>query len=291
MKLSFNQYQAMLGLARYGCMSSTQLMQSGVASQSTNLTRLLKPLRETKVIQHYALQPFGKGRKDHIYYLTRKGADIVSDFPEAPYPIRYPKQSTPVLTWTRAHRLRCVDFMMLYDDYLLEHPMESRVITDWDYTHDKKTRKPVREARFEIANSLQNRVVIPDLIIVHPHETDPRVFFVEVALTNNLNHIIHGILGHRELLASNIPSDFFRLNENRKPGVLYVFENENILNSTIRKVRSIRLLEALSPCFLFSTFSRIEASLFGTETWLDTNNAFVSIKPSSHNISTIPSSS
>jgi len=260
-------------------MNASQLIRIGVASNSTNLTRVLKPLREVKLIKHISAQPYGKGKLEYIYMLSTKGATFVSQLPNVKRPIRFPKNSRPQLTWDRFHKLRTIDFFMMYDKHIEICNINSKVITYWDYTHDSKTRKPIPQARFEIPDGKHKSSVIPDLILILPPHDDPKIIFVEIAVTPDLTHIFDGIFGHKDLIESETIQETLGLDGNRDPGILYVFEDTKALEATCKKFRSIPILKNYSKNFLFSTFPQLQADIFGAETWVTANGVYINPMP------------
>lgn len=260
--LSGKQQIMIEALATFKYLSASQAIRCKVANNSTNLSRVVKPLRKEGYLSHFANVIAGKGKQEHVYYLLRKGASLLSGNPGAQR-IRYPKSAQPLLANDRNHRLRTVDIFFWIHQYVKHHGLLSEITTYYDFSRAQtKGGQPACDARLPFTNSIgQEQIVIPDLIIVTHHETLARICLVEAAVTPDLGHIFHGISGHIELIRSRSTSVTLGLGRHIDPRVLFVFEGTEIRD----RVRSIFLarkeISSFSPYFLFATYEELASDL------------------------------
>ena len=259
--LSPRQQLALVTLAHYKHVSSSQLMRAGVATRSTNLSRVLRPLKENRLIESFSTVFPGKGKQENVYYLLRKGALILQEIPGLDIPrIRFPKNNQPFLANDRFHRLRTNDIYFFWNQFATNYAINNRVITYYDFVRDPKTKRPVCEARFEIELGGNTKSIIPDLVVVCNHQDQYSIYLVEAAVTPNTVHIMGGINGHISLIESQSAPQMLGISREIDPRILFVFEDAKTRDIISTAFRSDHNLAGYEPYFLFATYPDLQSS-------------------------------
>lgn len=198
--LSNAQTNILLSLARYKFLTSSQFLKLGISNRRSNLSVMLKPLKESKRPfigeMEFAFVP-SKGRLENFYYLKPKGKRLLVEsslIDESD--IRMPKGRTVLFTQDYFHRKYTIDCQISCD--LAAKELGISVIhfdRYFDKTGNNRTSKNL-QAKTKIG--IGNDYLIADGTLLLAKGETSRLFALELYNDNNTRRITEQISKHIE---------------------------------------------------------------------------------------------
>lgn len=246
--LTVTQEKVLKALATYRYLTVAQMMRLGVAGEQTHLYEVLKglqmagkPERKPKEIgaMDYGVA-VGEGRLPRVYYLTKKGAQLLQGaWPEADL-IRYVERPRKVksLYW---HTLQLVDCHIAFRKFAEGSGHHVRWFrSEFDYTA-RRDGPPRSEAQTVYYANGRKGTLVPDAVTVLDSKSGSELFLaIEVARGTDTGRVEHKIMDYCRALADETAWSVHGIRDDTDIRVLFVFEEASLLEAIIRRMHGNR---------------------------------------------------
>lgn len=197
--LSTAQTNILLALARYKFLTTSQLLKLGISNRKSNLSVMLKPLKESKRPfigeMEFAFVP-SKGRLENFYYLKPKGKKLLLESSLTNDEVRMPKGRTVMFTQDYFHRKYTIDCHIACDLAAKRNGIQVIAFDRYfDKTGNNRTRKNLQaKTKLEIGRDY----LIADGTLLIAQNQVSRLFAFELYNDNNTKRICDQISKHIE---------------------------------------------------------------------------------------------
>ncbi len=255
----------LLALAEYRFLTTNQLLDLGVAKDRGYLGKILSGFlsaqkdekrggRRAKEIGEldYGVRA-GQGRLPRMYYLTQRGAELLSRaVPELP-PVQFPRRVL-YAAHDYNHKVRTIDFHIALSSWARHSDQDIAWILQYFDWHAKSGKsQPHTKTRIQISD----RAINPDSIFML---TDPngieRLYCFEMANGMDAGRVIKQMQNYCRGLDEGSINHAFHFG-NRAVRVLHVFEHPRLLELVQARAKSDRWLEKYAAHFFLKTCADI----------------------------------
>lgn len=245
-------------LARYKFLTSSQLIRLGVSNRRSNLSVMLKPLKESKRAlvgeMQFAFVP-SKGRLENFYYLKPKGKEVLINagiLDERN--IKIPKGRSILFTQDYFHRKYTIDCHISCD---LSAQKKVLNIKFFDRYFDKvgNNRKNGNlQARTKV--DLFNDYIIADGAFLLDNGTNSRLYAFELYNDNNAKRILGQIQKHIEGIKHSSLCRNYNIEKGHR--LLSVFTQSNTKELVMSKIKD----SPFSRYLLFNQYETVVNDFF-----------------------------
>ncbi len=198
-----SQQKILEALARYKFLTSSQMIRLGISKRRSNLSVMLKPLKETKRAfigeMQFAFIPT-KGRLENFYYLKNKGKRILLDSGMEETEIRIPKGRTVMFTQDYFHRKYTIDCHIACDLSAVQHGVKVLFFDRYfDKTGNNRISKNL-QAKTKVATDLDYIIADGSLLIESEHGS--KLYALELYNDKNTKRILRQLDKHLEGIKS-----------------------------------------------------------------------------------------
>lgn len=268
--LTPQQANFLTALAKFKYMSRSQFVAYQVAKKNPSLQNNLTILREKKLINRYGFATVPtKGRMEDLYFLTEKGAKIVSENLDIPLDlVKYPNRSTTEFKNDYSHRVATVNTMI---SFVLWAKKQGYEIDFFDTYYDKvgSQRKSETGVQSKTRLDLPNQTNIsPDSIIKYDGQDKSYLFCIEVYNGKDTKRVIEQLRKLSYATFEGIPSK--KYNHPKGNRNLIIFEHESYMQATIDRIKQDPYLgqfEGLERFFYFKSIEAVKNDFGGS--WSD----------------------
>lgn len=258
--LTPQQANFLTALAKFKYMSKSQFIAYKIAKKNPSLQNNLTILREKKLINRYGFATVPtKGRMEDLYFLTEKGAKIVSENLDIPLDlVKYPNRSTTEFKNDYSHRVATVSTMI---SFVLWAEQQGYDIDFFDTYYDKvgSQRKSETGVQSKTRLDLPNQTNIsPDAIIKYDGQGKSYLFCIEVYNGKDTKRVIEQLRKLTYATFEGIPSK--KYNHPKGNRNLIVFEHESYIQATIDRIKQDPYLSQFEGLERFFYFKSIEAT-------------------------------
>ena len=234
--LSASQTKILLSLARYKFLTTSQMLRLGISSRKSNLSVMLKPLKESKRpfigVMEFAFVP-SKGRLQNFYYLKPKGKKLLMGsgmLTEAD--IRMPKGRTVMFTQDYFHRKYTIDCHISCDIAARERNID---IIHFDRYFDKTgNNRTGRNLQAKTKLEIGNDYLIADGAILMEKGDVSRLFAFELYNDNNTKRICAQITKHLDGIRESSLCRNYGLEKGHR--LLAVFTQPEVKKHTMKRL-------------------------------------------------------
>jgi len=263
--LSTSQTNILMALARYKFLTTSQLLKLGISNRKSNLSVMLKALKESKrpLIgeMNFAFVP-SKGRLENFYYLKRKGYNLLVDsgMMEATE-INVPKGNLVLFTQDYFHRKYTIDCHIACD-------LETRkreISVDFFHRYFDKTgnNRTARNLQAKTKIDLEGDYIIADGAFLLSKGEASRLFAFELYNDNNTKRICQQLEKHLVGIKNSALCRNYGLEKGHR--VLAVFTQKAVLDNTLSRIES----NPLAKYVLCNTLDSVQQNFFNG--WMDLN--------------------
>ena len=192
------QTRILLCLARYKFLTTSQMITLGISNRRSNLSVMLKPLKELKrpLIGEieFGLIP-AKGRLENFYYLKPKGAKaIIESKLNNDNEIKIPIGRNVLFTQDYFHRKYTIDCHIAFDLAALENDFE---VIEFDRYFDKTgNNRTNRNLQAKTKIVIENEYIIADATMLVQSGNITRLYAFELYNDKNTKRILQQIKKH-----------------------------------------------------------------------------------------------
>ncbi len=257
-RFSPKQIQVLQALARYKFLTYSQMMQLGIERHRSNLSTLLKDLRESSFPMVKKI-PHGMG--DEVkHYLTEKSISVLQDLCELEESeIHCPKGTILTDTQDQVHRTRIIDFHIALD-LACQQEGVTLLFCDryFDTVGNNRVEKNLKsKTAFEYK---PNSSIKPDMAFKLQTTSQEELFLVELENGRDAKKTVEKCIRHGEAVLTGSVNQ--RYDFNRGYRVLWVLEFEATLESVLGKLAGLPLFQNLTEYFLFKSLSQMGKEVF-----------------------------
>ncbi len=256
-RFSPKQIKVLKALARYKFLTYSQMMELGIERHRSNLSTLLKGLRESKFPMVKKI-PHGIG--DEVkHYLTEKAVGVLVDLCGlSEQEIHFPKGRILTHTQDQVHRTRVIDFHIALD---LACQKEGIPLLFCDRYFDtvgnnrvEKNLKSKTAFRYESNSSIK-----PDMTFkLKPNEEE--LYLFELENGSDSKKSIQKCIRHGEAVLTGVVNQKYNFNKGYR--LLWVFENEGVLKTAQKELQKLPLFQNLGEYFLFKPLPDFGEEIF-----------------------------
>ena len=257
--LSPAQTNILLFLARYKFLTTSQLLTLGVSKRRSNLSVMLKPLKESKRPfigeMEFAFVP-SKGRLENFYYLKPKGKKLLLDSGiVGEEDIRIPKGRTVMFTQDYFHRKYTIDCHIACDISAKKYGIQILGFDRYfDKTGNNRTRKNLQaKTKLEIANDY----LIADATLLVAHGQTSRLFALELYNDTNTKRITDQIFKHIQGIRESSLCKNYNIQKGHR--LLAVFTHPEV----IAHVKNRLGTTGFDDFLLFNDYASVTNDFFG----------------------------
>ncbi len=245
-------------LARYKFLTYTQMMKLGIERHRSNLSLLLKGLRESKLPMVKKI-PHGMG-EEVKHYLSEKAVPILKELCGLEeHEIHCPKGTILTHTQDEVHRTSIIDFHIALDLACKDESV-SLLFCDryFDTIGNNRVEKNLKsKTAFEMEGAAS---IKPDITFMLHSTIQNELFLVELERGRNAKKSIEKAVKHAEAMLTGAVNK--RYDFQRGYRILWIFEYENVIDSVLKELSSQSLFEPLTEYFLFKPLSQIGENIF-----------------------------
>ena len=256
--LTPSQEQILLALARYKFLTSSQLLKLGISQRRSNLSVMLKPLKERRRAfvgeMEFAFVP-SKGRLENFYYLKPKGKSLLLDSGLLEEDeIRIPKGRNVLFTQDYFHRKYTIDCHIACDLSSKKNSIEVRAFDRYfDKTGNNRTAKNLQaKTKIEIGNDY----IIADATLLIVKENISRLYAFELYNDTNTKRIIQQIEKHIVGVKNSSLCKNYGIQKGHR--LLAVFTHIQTQNAVMKRMGELSLGEFL----LFNNYESVAEEFF-----------------------------
>lgn len=266
-------------LAKYRFNTVKQFQRLGVSSQVAHISKTLKVLRETNLIDRTGFAFTAKiGKMPDLYFLTPKGAKVVAESQRVDIEsIQYPKSSNTLFQHDYLHRITTIDLQIAFDVWA-NGTFEVEPLFFDTYYHkvgsqrnQEETGKLRAKTQIELSDGSH---FTPDAICRFTQKGKDTICCIEVHNGQDTTRLSNTIKGHLKAISDNAVQrayDYKRLNY-----VLIVCERKEVMRKVIERINeNIDLSNKVDKFLLFKTTDQIEPF---ADNWLTVSGSIVSVQ-------------
>lgn len=250
-------------LARYKFLTSSQMIRLGISNRRSNLSVMLKPLKETKRAfigeMQFAFIPT-KGRLENFYYLKPSGKKaLIEGGLLAEEDIKIPKGRTVLFTQDYFHRKYTIDCHISCD---LSAKKKDSTVVFFDRYFDKtgNNRNTANlQARTKIA--LTGDYIIADGTCLLEKDDISRLFALELYNDTNVKRIVEQIEKHIQGIKNSSLCRNYGLEKGHR--LLAVFTHPQTKVAVMKKIEH----PSMTNFLLFNDYEDVVEDFF--EGWVD----------------------
>ena len=241
-------------LARYKFLTYDQMIRLGIANHSSNLSTLLKGLRDMK-------RPYVKKIPHRIgtpvkHYLTKRGKTALVELYGVPEEeINFPKGNILTDTQDQKHRTSIISIQIEVDLACSQENL-TLLFCDryFDTTGNNKINRNLKsKTAFHYTDS---KTVKADLIFAIKTPKQVEHYVLELENGKDTAKGVEKCVNHAQALLKGSLNE--KLGFSTGYRVLWIFEHQSIMESTIVKLQSIPLFKHLHEYFLFKPLDQID---------------------------------
>jgi hypothetical protein len=257
-RFSPKQIQVLQALARYKFLTYSQMATLGIERHRSNLSTLLKGLRESSFPMVRKI-PHGMG--DEVkHYLTEKAVPVLCELCglEASQ-IHCPKGTILTDTQDQAHRTRLIDFHIALD-LACQQTGIGLLFCDryFDTIGNNRVEKNLKsKTAFEYKS---NSSIKPDMVFKLQTASQEELFIVELENGRDAKKTVEKCIRHAEAVLSGSVNQ--RFNFNRGYRVLWILEFDGTLQTVLERLQGNPLFLNITEYFLFKPFSQMSNEVF-----------------------------
>jgi len=261
--LTETEFRILKALRVYRYLTAKQLIRLGVTKNQSRLYAVLRGLtggnRPFVGAMKHGVLP-GHGRLPHSHYLTRKGAQLLADALQIdPAEVPYPKSAAPIRTHF-FHRLHCIDCEISVrlwakaEDVTIDFYHSYFDVTGANRGRALGPRRALTKIDLKHGNA-----IIPDAVFQLTWPTgECRLFVMEVYNQNRTKRMHDKLAEYRYAIGEGAINKQF--NYEHAPRILAIFENENFLNLTQKRMKkSGAFTPDFAPFFFLGTLEGLAA--------------------------------
>ncbi len=248
-------------LAEYRYLTTNQILDLGLAKDRGYLGKVLSGLlsvggkgagkqRRPKEIGELDFGvKVGKGRLPRMYYLTKRGAELLEHVQPDLTPVPYPPRVVQFAP-DYEHRVRTIDFHIALNAWAKTSEQEVlwfRRYYDWWPATEKSRQHPVTRIQLEHKN------IVPDaLFMLNDNASIERLFAFELANGMDTGRVVDQMREYCRGLDQGRINDAFDYGK-KAVRILYVFEHQRLLELVQTKAMKDRWLQNYAPHFFLKT--------------------------------------
>jgi len=273
------QLDILQAISRYKYQTPSHLLKLGIQTHRKNINNTLLRLKSRsrpliKTIHGHVTQRFG--RVENMYYLTKWGKDLlINERRIDPHEIKMPTEGATHFTSDYMHRKGTIDFAIVLDQWAdLKGAEVIYFDTYYDTQGNNRIDKNLR-ARTKI-DLPRGGYIIPDAIfMIELHDLTYKLFAFELHNGKDTKRAVKQLRKHAEALScgsiakvaedrtkATLRDDGFLFNKSWR--VLFVFENQSIMEATMKRIDGLGFFEPFVQHFVFKTLDNIKRENFTT---------------------------
>lgn len=248
----------MKALAKYKFLTYSQMTTLGIERHRSNLSTLLKDLRESSFPMVKKI-PHGMG--DEVkHYLTEKAVPVLCELcglEESE--IHCPKGTILTDTQDQQHRTRLIDFHIALD-LACQKTGTALLFCDryFDTIGNNKVEKNLKsKTAFQFKS---NSSIKPDMVFKLQTASQEELFLVELENGRDAKKTVEKCIRHAEAVLSGTVNQ--RYNFNRGYRVLWILEFDGTLQTVMARLQENPLFQNLKEYFLFRALSEMCSNVF-----------------------------
>jgi hypothetical protein len=248
-------------LAKYRYLTTNHMLAMGIAKDRGHLGKVLTnllstnkkdgvPGRRPKEIGELDFGvKVGKGRLPRMYYLTRRGADLLEHVQPDLVPVPFPPRVVQFAP-DYEHRVRTVDFHITLSLWALENEQTVvwfRRYYDWWPASKKARQHPVTRI------ALEHKNIVPDAIFLLRDATETeRLCIFEMANGMDTGRVVEQMREYCRGLDQGRINQAFDYGK-KAVRILFVFEHQRLLDLVQAKAMKDRWIQQYAPHFFLKT--------------------------------------
>jgi hypothetical protein len=262
MVLSEKQEKIVLLLARFKFLTTSQMMRLGIDKHRSNLSTALSPLCKgasplVKTID-FGLIP-KKGRVESLYYLTKKGADIVKNQFQVEA-IKFPLGRTVSFTSDYFHRVATIEC-----EVSLYLSSQTKNILFSHRYFDQKGSNRSGDLCLDTKIVSYDTTIISDWVFMLETKKQAELYCAEIYMDDHdASRPFFSLRSYLHIISEGAPSIKYHFNRSNR--VLAVFGTERTMFSVLKKIQSDPEFQNFSNHFLFKSLENISSDFH--EDWI-----------------------
>lgn len=265
MKLKFSptptQEDILFSLARYKFLTTSQFLRLGISTKPSNLSRAFKELKVGKFVNSEGFSQqirvgnrYPRKRLENIYYLTKRGALMVSEWLECnETEIKYPKGRSSYYSQNYWHNRFTIDCEIEARRWAGSKKFELQ-IADRDFDKVGSNRYGNGKARTTITYG-DNQIIKPDANFVLYNGDEHKLFTLELHNTKSVNDIKKQLVKHIYALKNGGVGLHYSIKKLHR--ILNVFENESKMRIVMKHLNDSQKFNGLEQFFVFKSIYQI----------------------------------
>jgi hypothetical protein len=257
-RFSPKQISILTALARYKFLTYSQMMQLGIDQHRSNLSLLLKDLRESK-FQMVKKIPHGMG-EEVKHYLNEKAILVLKELSGLEeQEIHCPRGTILTHTQDQAHRTSIINFHITLD-LACQKAGVALLFCDryFDTVGNNRVEKNLKsKTAFEVTGSSS---IKPDVTFMLQSTLQKELFLVELENGRDSKKSIEKCIRHGEAMLTGAVNKRYDFQSGYR--ILWIFEHEGAMEAVIKDLHSRPLFEPLTEYFLFKPLSKIGEDIF-----------------------------
>lgn len=272
MILKVKHEEAIMDLAQFKFLTSSQFKARGLYKNKGDITNSLKELIDSKrpLIAKAVMGIYpGKGRLEDIYYLTPYGKKFLME--ELFYTsdnIKIPKRTNIVSKRLYHHTVYTIDFHIGLDNWLIANNGEIEFLT-YDFEKMGNNRSGKKDEAVKSINYIptDTSYIIPDTITQFEINSRDFLFAMEQHNGADSKRLYGKLCTHLEALSNGSVRKKYQFDKSHR--VVVVCEYESVKKSVIKKALKDKRFEKFHKYFLFKTNAELKDDFFSNWTQLD----------------------
>jgi hypothetical protein len=232
MRISYPQAKVMRNLAQMKYLTIKQFARLGnVRSHIKNIPKVLPPAEHYGGLVDYYAVPSGIGGKQHVYFLTKKGAEFLAEEQRTePQAFEYVKKKTGLSPFTAPHLFLTVDFHIALLKFLGKEKNDLQFFHSYYmYEHGKKA-----EAKTNVV--LSKGRIVPDALFCLRAPKRPYFFALEVCRSADSKRIESQAASYITGMKEGAFRGKYRTEY--EPRVLLLFEDKQQMLSMMQRMKN-----------------------------------------------------
>jgi len=263
MRIPETHQRVLENLAEHKYLTPSQMVKIGIRSDRDNMNKILREMKRGKkgVVDEIILTPMeGKGKFEHIYYLSKTGVQILTeDIGTDEDKIRKPIEDSPYISRDYLHRFETINFGIGFYSWAKKNGAEIQLYLEYfekaprqpGKKRHKKTFIPGKDGKGFEADALGK-------FTVNGTESS---FLLEVHRGNDVIKFERQAYERAEgLVDGHIQR---KLDSEKDCRILWVFEHESTMRSAIGRMNANKDYNGFKDLFLFQTIKSLDEDFEG----------------------------
>lgn len=247
-------------LNQYRFLTNSQFLRLGLVKDQCSVYKIAARFSLAKR-PHIGKKDFGfisgKGRLPHLYYLEKRGAQVLTEALRLDDDEVHYEKVKPPFAQDFFHRMALIDFHIELDIFAEKYDCRVPFFHTYFDTEGANRGTPAHEQLRRMTKvPLGKYHLIPDgIFLVDPPDGKKRLFALEVYNGRDTKRVHKQLAKHLQAQAEGAVAEAYGL---RLPyRVLMTFETENAMQAVMRRIRDDSQFADSEPYFAFSTLENV----------------------------------